>query len=113
MQGTGQVKNNIADIFARRQAAVYALSQRYAELAIQYFRSEQGRNAFWINQTHQAMNRMDAKAYLEDEILGWFMAHGVEYGPDLELKNNGRHQAIKPVVDKFSQEFFAAVKELF
>ncbi len=45
--------------------------------------------------------------------MGWFMAHGVEYGIDLELGNNGRNEAIKPVIDHFKADFFADIRKIY
>lgn len=110
--GVGLVKQNIRLIYERRRAAIYALSLRYAGLAINYFRQQQAGGAFWNNQTNQAKDRMFTDAYILGNIIGWFMAHGVEYGPYLELANDGKNQAIRPVINRFAPRFFRDVQEI-
>ncbi len=113
MNGVEDVQRNIERIYARKKAACYAIAQEYALKAIRYFRDQQSQGKYWDNQTGQAMDGMFTQAYVEDEILGWFMAHGVEYGIDLELGNNGRNQAIKPVLDEFREPFLQAIRGVF
>src|SRR5512139_1061336 len=104
-----EVKQNIAGIFERRKAAVYALSLKWAAIALNYFRSVQpaspnSSGQFWHNRTAQASARMFTDAFQEgsaDElIIGWFMAHGVIYGVYLELANNRAHEAIRPIIER-------------
>jgi len=106
------VKKNIGFIFERRKAAIYALSLRYAALAINYFRAEQSGGRFWNNETKTAKDTMFTNAFIEDDVIGWFMAHDVEYGPYLELANNRQNEAIAPVIKRFAGRFFRDVKEL-
>jgi len=108
-----QVKQNIFNIYERRKAALYALSLQYAGLAINYFRQQQSNNAYWNNQTNLAKDLMFTDAFIENDIIGWFMAHGVEYGPYLELANDGQNQAIRPIIQRFAGRFIRNAKELF
>lgn len=121
MDVTG-VKQNIAGIFERRKAAVYALSLKWAAIALNYFRSVQpsapnSSGQFWHNRTAQAANRMFSDAFMEEEgdeiIIGWFMAHGVSYGPYLELANNRAHESIKPIIERYAGRFIREVQELY
>jgi hypothetical protein len=41
------------------------------------------------------------------------MAHGVEYGPYLELANNAQNQSILPIMSKYAPLFIEAVKKLY
>jgi len=109
----GLVKANIKNIYERRKAAIYALSLYYAGLAINYFRQQQNNGAYWTNQTNQAKDLMFTDAFIEGDIIGWFMSHGVEYGPYLELANNGQNEAIRPVIQRFAGRFLQDVKELY
>ncbi len=113
MRGVKEVQNNILNIFNRRRAAAYAISQGFALEALNDFRREQSQERYWVNQTNQAMDRMFAKAFLEKDATGWSMSHGVEYGAYLELANNGKNQAIKPTVDKIKPEFFKAIRRIY
>lgn len=117
------VKGNIKEIYARRVTAVYALCLHYAAMAIEYFLSQQpaspeAQGAYWHNRTAQAAARMFARGFREDlneedAILGWFMAHGVQYGTYLELANNRAHESIRPIVQRFAGRFFEDVKKIY
>lgn len=92
------VKKNIGNIFERKIAALFALCQDEALRTIQEFRNEQSGEAFWKNRTFQAMDRMFTESFKEPEAIGFIMAHGVQYGVYLELANNRKHQAIRPMI---------------
>ena len=108
-----QVSANIINIYNRRKIAVYAISLKYAALALNYFRQHQRQGEYWQNQTGVARDTVFTDAYVEDNIVGWFIAHMVEYGPYLELSNDGKHQAIRPVMEMFAPMFIRDVKELY
>lgn len=108
-----KVKNNIAGIYERRAAGVYALSLEYAAIALRYFRQVQSGGGFWTNRTSEALNRMFSNAFRSGNEVGWFMAHGVDYGVYLELANDRRNEAIRPTIQRFSGRFFQAVKGLY
>ncbi len=113
MLDTRNFSDNISNLLERKKAAVYAICLRYAAEALNYFKQEQAGEKYWENQTNQAKDRMFTGGIREKEIIGWFMAHGVEYGIDLELGNNGRNEAIKPVIDTFKEAFFADIGKLY
>jgi len=113
-----RVISNVQGIYARRRAAVYALCVYYASLAINYFRQVQPATPgtagkFWHNQSGQAAARMHSGAYQEENIIAWFMAHGVQYGVYIELANDARHQAIRPVIQRFVGRFYQDLKKLY
>lgn len=116
--GVNEVKKNILSIYERRRSALFALSLFYAGLAINYFRESQPsgfgvRGKFWTNQTNQARDRMFTDAFIEDNVVGWFMAHGVQYGTYLELANNRQNEAIRPIIQRFAGRFFRDVKKIY
>ncbi len=108
-----QVLKNIDNIYKRYRIAVKEIAKHYALKAKADFVKEQGEEKYWENQTNQAMDRMFTKAFVELSIVGWFMAHGVEYGPYLELANNGQNQSIRPTMAKFAAPFLKDVQEIF
>lgn len=108
-----KVKLNIEDIYRKKEAALYALCLNYAALALQYFRSAQGGGRFWRNQTNQAMDRMFTDAFRDSKFIGWLMSHGVSYGVYLELANDRRHEAIRPVIQRYAGRFIAAAKRIY
>jgi len=108
------VNQNIRDIFKRREATLYALCLFYAAKCVEDFNklpftSENP----WNNQTYQAKDRVFGDAFRETEVVGFFMAHGVEYGPYLEFKDDGKNAAIWPVVRDHVQPFLKDLKELY
>lgn len=116
--GVDKVTQNIKAIYERRRAAVYALCLEYAARALEWFHDIQppiqdSFGAFWRNQTAQASNRMITDAFIQGDIIGWFMAHTVEYGPYLELSNNRQNEAIRPVVNHFAGFFFEDIRKLY
>jgi hypothetical protein len=89
---------NIEKIFERKVAAAYALCQDEALRTSQDFQAHQAANQFWENRTNQAMDRMFTEPFKTEDAIGFIMAHGVEYGVYLELANNRKHQAIRPMI---------------
>lgn len=113
-----RVNGRLVSIFERRRAYLYALSLAYAGRTIQRFRAQQPaasglRGAYWTNQTGQAAARMFTKAFLDGESVGWRMSHGVDYGVYLELANNRRNEAIRPLVEAYGMAMIAAVRRHF
>jgi hypothetical protein len=107
------VKRNIQEIYNRRRAAVYALCLSYAARALNKFRQDQQGERFWKNQTGQAMARVFSNATMEDNVVSWFMAHGVQYGVYLELANDRKHEALRPIIQEFIEPFMKDLKELY
>jgi hypothetical protein len=108
-----EIGNNIANIFERRKAAIYGLSQQYSALALQYFRRHQEGNEYWNNQTSDAMNTMFTRTFKEGDSVGWLMAHHMAYGVYLELSNDGRHEAIRLVITIYANKFLKALDNLY
>lgn len=113
MAGEDIVVANIAKIYERRRAALYALAVEYAAKAINSFRIKQRNGTFWSNQTGIARDTMFTQAFTESDVIGFLMAHMVEYGVYLELANNGVHEAIRPTMMIYAPLFIKAAKELF
>jgi hypothetical protein len=113
MADVRQVKAHIRSAYERREAGVYAKSLQYAGYAINYFRSQQKNGAYWTNRTGTARDVMFSKAFIEGNIVGWFLSHDVEYGPYLEEANDGIHQAIRPIIQRYAGRFIRDCQELF
>ena len=113
--GTAKVKQNINNAFVRKQTAVYALCLHYSALALQYFRKRQsGRGLYWTNRTHLAADTVFSGAFKEEgEIVGWFMAHTLQYGVYLEKANNEKHAALNPIVNHFQPYFMYHMREIY
>ena len=112
--GTDKVKHNVKSAFERKSAAVYALCLHYSALALQYFRAEQSNNRFWNNQTNIAKDTVFSSAFKDSgDIIGWFMAHSVQYGVYLEKANNEKNAALGPVINEFYQRFLVDLRKLY
>lgn len=92
---------------------MYALSLEYAARALNDFRRRQAQEEFWKNQTFTAMNTVFSDAFITGNVIGWFLAHGIEYGVYLELANDGKNQALRPVVVRFAKQFYEDVEKLY
>jgi hypothetical protein len=107
------VQERIKSIYQIRRKQIYALSLYYSALAIKYFRQQQASDKYWTNQTFLAMDLMFTGAFIERDIIGWFMSHGVQYGVYLEIANDRRNEAIRPIVQRFAPRFFADVRKIY
>jgi len=95
-----------------------ALNRYYATLVLNYFLSVQppiinARGKYWFNWTAQAAARMFADIFEEGKDMGFFLAHGVDYGVYLTLCNDRRHDALWPIVRKFSGRYLNDVNKIF
>lgn len=98
-------------------AQIEALNRYYATLVLNYFQSVQktgigNPGKYWINQTEQAAARMFSSAFREGYELGFFMAHGVDYGLWLTLANDRRHDALTPIIHRYAGRYLNDVRKL-
>jgi hypothetical protein len=107
------VKKEIVDLYTRRRAAVYALALLWAARTIREFRQRQANNYYWNNETTTAWRTMFTTAFIDGDMIGFLMAHAISYGVYLELANNGRNQAIRPLMQAFSVFFISDVRRLY
>ena len=116
MKGIEAVKKKIGLSFDRRKAAVFALCRFYAARVLIYFQEKQlgSKNGeWWDNQTFQAAHRVFADAFESGNVVGWFIAHGVDYGVWLTVANDRAHDALTPIIKKFLPEFQADLKKIY
>ena len=100
-------------IFERKKAALFAESKRLAEAALQEMQTEQAGNEFWDNQTKQALLRLFSDAFQDNDSVGFFLAHGVEYGIYLELANDRQNAILVPKIEKYALLLKLFAQELF
>jgi len=116
-----EVSANLDAIFERKRAAVLALCLAYAGQILAEFRVQQlvgpgggswidrynGRGAgrYWNNQTESAAKTVFADAFIDGEDIGFFIAHMMDYGVYLELANDRRHEALRPLIEQFFPAF--------
>ena len=112
-----EVKNNIVKLIEFKKVKLFALSLEFAGKAINIFRSrqgtEQGVKYIWTNQTNDAEKRMFSNAFIDGDEIGFFLSHGAAHGVYLELANDRKFEAIRPIMLELAPEFFKAVEELF
>lgn len=113
MKGLKALKGNIRRIYETRIAQLYALALFYSAKALNDFRSKQAQDTYWNNQTFTAMDTVFSNAFRDANEVGWFIAHAVEYGPYLELANDGQNQALRPTLILFAQPFIDAARGLY
>lgn len=122
------VGGNIIAIFDRRRSAAIALCNYYAGLILAEFRKRQppdapstfiakyngvGTGDYWNNRTTAAARSVFADAIIDDEEIGFFIAHMLEYGVYLELANDRKHEALRPLIDEFFVPFKKDLEELY
>lgn len=104
---------NLTAIFDRKVAALHAEAKRLADEALQEMQTEQAGNEYWDNQTSQALLRLFSDAFQAEDSVGFFLAHGVEYGVYLELANNRQNEILRPKAEKYALKFKLFAQELF
>jgi hypothetical protein len=112
MMQIAKVNSNIVGIFGRKRNALIALSIRYAAKALQQFRVRQRGEEWWDNQTYTAVNTVFSSSMITADVVGFFLSHLVEYGVYLELANNRKHEALRPVVFELEKQFMEDVKRI-
>lgn len=104
---------NLKAIFDRKIVALHAYAKALAEEAVQEMQTEQAGNEYWNNETFQALQRLFADSFLDDDSVGFFLAHGVEYGVYLELANDRQNEILRPKAEKYALKFKLFAQELF
>lgn len=113
VKGVDKVIKNIKEIYKRKIAATYGLCLKYADMAIKYFKQEQSGNRFWTNRLGIAKDTMFTDAEVTNTYIAWSMHHFVQYGVYLELANDGKHEAIRPVIMHFLPQFKKDVEKIW
>jgi len=124
-----EVSRNLDAIYARKRAAVLALCLLYAAKMLQEFHEQQlvgpgggswidryngrGKGRYWNNQTESAARLVFSDAFIDGDDLGFFIAHMVEYGVYLELANDRRHEALRPLIEKYFPLFKREVQAIY
>jgi hypothetical protein len=108
-----KVSVEIRRIYRRREVIAFALASSLAIRAINLFRKNQSNNKYWINRTSQALNRAFSDAFKDSKSIGFFLAHGVKYGVYLELANDRKHEALRPIISGLAIKFVKDLKFLY
>jgi hypothetical protein len=113
-----EISKNLDDIFARKRAAVVALSLEYSGRILEEFRIRQRMDSgmsgeYWDNQTAAAARSVFSDAIIEDDEIGFFIAHLMEYGVYLEMANDRQNEALRPLIEEFYPQFRADLAEIY
>lgn len=108
-----EIVRNINEIFEKRKATLFALCQFYAAKAVNVFNTAQGDDFFWNNQTFQAKDSVFAEAVQETDFIGFFIAHGKDYGVYLELANDRQNESLRPIINAMWPDFIKDVKKIY
>lgn len=108
------VGDKVKAIYDRRLVALYALNEFYAAKALKLFREDQKNyQIYWENQTSQAVDSVFSGVIKDNDFIGFFLAHGKDYGVYLELANNRQNEALKPIMDSLYQDYIKDVKAIY
>jgi len=112
-----QAQNGIYVIYQKRKLMIEAICRQFAAMALNKFLAEQPneqlKKGFWTNRTLTARNTVFAGTEAEDLFVGFFLAHGVEYGIKLEIGNDRRFEALRPIIYSFYDQFVSVLNEVF
>ena len=104
---------NLKAIFDKKIAALYAFCEFCAIEALKEMQSEQLGNKYWNNETKTALQELFSAPFRDEESLGFFLAHGVEYGKFLELANDRQNAILLPKLMEFVPKINAYLRENF
>ena len=107
------VKSNVQKIYGRRYNALLALCYEYSGMVLNGFLQQQSRNKYWTNRTYVALDTVFSRVIAEKYVVGFFLAHSVEYGIYLELANDRKYAALVPVMMKFLARFEKDLQEIY
>ena len=120
----GDIGDGIDNAYDRRRAEVVMASRYFAGIALREFRFRQAQNEFWTNRTYIARDNVFSDTIKgQGDDVGWFLAHGVEYGTYLErwswtdglkqLKDGRISSALRVIVNGLQPRFFKRLQQLY
>ncbi len=96
----GELANGLK-VFSERQEQALGM---YADTAAQMLQSHMKNTAPWTDRTGEARRRLSAKSEKVENGYQIELAHGVEYGINLELDYEKRYAVIQPTILEKSNE---------
>lgn len=111
-KGAAEVIDHLQGWGDRRRAAVVALAQVWAGT----LEGTAKANAPWTDRTGNARNGLHGFTRVSgikaDKVV-FGVGHSVEYGPFLELADDGRYAVLKPTLDAAVKDIYAAYERLW
>lgn len=108
-----KVSENIGQIVERRKIQSFALAASFAVKILNRFRANQSNEKYWENRTQQAFQRVFSGVINDSDGIGFFIAHGVDYGIYLELANFRKHAALRPLAEIHALLFRAQLRKIW
>lgn len=96
----GELANGL-NVFSERQEQALGI---YADTAAQMLQDYMKDTAPWTDRTGEARRRLSAKAEKVENGYQIELAHGVDYGVNLELDYEKRYAVIQPTILQKSNE---------
>ena len=91
------------EIFDDKRVRLVAFAANtYAE-ALKDMQDIQIDNGIWQNETKQALQGLFSGPITEDDAVGFFVAHTMDYGVFLELANDRKYEILRPTAEKWSK----------
>lgn len=91
------------------ERGIYAICQSRAPEIEQWMKD----NAPWTDRTGNARQALYTEVnWMVGEMIELIMAHGMDYGIYLELRNAGRYAIIAPTLDRFGPLIWADVRRM-
>lgn len=96
----GELANGL-NVFSERQEQALGI---YADTAARMLQDHMKSTAPWTDQTGEARRRLSAKSEKVENGYQITLAHGVDYGINLELDHEKRYAVIQPTILEKSNE---------
>jgi len=108
---------NIGAKMEKTKIALIALAESHRGAMQDEFLSNQSAGQgvvgkYWTNRTSDARNRVFSEVINKADAIGFFMAHGIDYGVYLELANDRQNEALRPLIEKYGRMFIERVRAL-
>jgi hypothetical protein len=113
-----EVSRNLDAIFAHKRADVLALCLRFAggikaEFRVRQLVGQGVRGQYWTERLENAAKTVFSDAFIDGDDLGFYIAHMMDYGVYLELANDRKHEALRPLIEEFYPKFKAALQVIY
>jgi len=109
LKGMGTVLGNLDRWYVEKMAGVEAVGRNIAAKA----EGKAKRERLWQDRTSAARDELHAGTQWDSATaLIIYLAHGVDYGPYLELCNDGKYAIIEKTLNSFKAELLTSVKAI-
>jgi len=107
LKGMGTVLGNLDRWYAEKMAGCEAVGRNIAAKA----EGKAKRDRPWTDRSHDARDELHAGTQWDSPTaLIIYLAHGVEYGPYLELAHDKKYEIIEKTLNSFRKELLNYVK---